>query len=374
MKLIRDWFERHFSDPQVVGLALVLLIGFAIVVLMGNMLAPVIASVIIAYLLEGLVLALTRLRMPRLVAVLIVFLAFLAFLLAVLFGLLPLLIRQVTALVQQLPGWLVAGQEALLSLPEKYPNLFSEEQVRELIGAVRLEVANMGQRVLTLSFSSAVGLFTLLVYTVLLPFLVFFFLKDKDRILAWLGQYLPRRRDMVLQVWRDVDLQIGNYVRGKFIEILIVWAVTFLAFNLLRLNFAMLLSVAVGLSVLIPYIGAVVATVPVALVAYFQWGLTPEFYWVLGVYLVIQALDGNVLVPVLFSEVTNLHPVAIIVAILVFGGLWGFWGIFFAIPLATLVQAVMAAWPRRPLEAAGEGATVQLEAHEPLAGKQRAKG
>jgi putative permease len=64
-------------------------------------------------------------------------------------------------------------------------------------------------------------------------------------------------------------------------------------------------------------------------------------------YLVIQALDGNVLVPLLFSEVVNLHPVAIIVAILVFGGLWGFWGVFFAIPLATLVNAVITAWPRR---------------------------
>ena len=61
------------------------------------------------------------------------------------------------------------------------------------------------------------------------------------------------------------------------------------------------------------------------------------------------------LVPLLFSEVVNLHPVAIIVAILVFGGLWGFWGVFFAIPLATLVQAVLKAWPTVPIGAAGEG-------------------
>jgi putative permease len=59
---------------------------------------------------------------------------------------------------------------------------------------------------------------------------------------------------------------------------------------------------------------------------------------------VIQILDGNVLVALLFSEVVNLHPVAIIVAVLVFGGMFGFWGIFFAIPLATLVQAVLKAW------------------------------
>jgi putative permease len=119
--------------------------------------------------------------------------------------------------------------------------------------------------------------------------------------------------------------------------------VTFSAFGL---NYAMLLGVLVGLSVIIPYIGATVVTVPVLIIAWFQWGWTVDFAWLSVAYFVIQALDGNVLVPLLFSEVVNLHPVAIIVAILVFGGLWGFWGVFFAIPLATLVQAVLTAWPR----------------------------
>ena len=67
-------------------------------------------------------------------------------------------------------------------------------------------------------------------------------------------------------------------------------------------------------------------TVPVAMVALFQWGLTPEFTWLMVVYTVIQVLTGNVLEPILFSEALNLHPVAIIIAVLVFGGLWGFWG------------------------------------------------
>ena len=108
----------------------------------------------------------------------------------------------------------------------------------------------------------------------------------------------------------------------------------------------MLLGLLVGLSVIVPYIGAVVVTVPVLLVGWFQWGWSSEFAWMATVYFIIQALDGNILVPLLFSEVVNLHPVAIIVAVLVFGGLWGFWGIFFAIPLATLVQAILFAWPR----------------------------
>ena len=85
----------------------------------------------------------------------------------------------------------------------------------------------------------------------------------------------------------------------------------------------------------------------IAAVAFFQWGLTAEFYWVVAVYTVIQILDGNVLVPLLFSEAVNLHPVAIIIAVLFFGGIWGFWGVFFAIPLATFIKAVIYAWPSR---------------------------
>ena len=103
----------------------------------------------------------------------------------------------------------------------------------------------------------------------------------------------------------------------------------------------------VGISVLIPYIGAAIVTLPIALVGYFQWGLTSDynFTWLMLSYFIIQFLDGNVLVPILFSEAVNLHPLAIIVSILVFGGLWGFWGVFFAIPLATLVKALINVWP-----------------------------
>ena len=180
--------------------------------------------------------------------------------------------------------------------------------------------------------------------------LVFFFLKDKRLILDWITEFLPRNRTLATTVWKDVDRQVANYVRGKFWEIIIVWSASFVAFTLFGLEYAMLLGVLVGLSVIIPYIGAAAVTIPVLMIAWFQWGWSGDFAWLAVTYFVIQALDGNVLVPLLFSEVVNLHPVAIIVAILVFGGFWGFWGVFFAIPLATLVQAVLSAWPRLEVE------------------------
>ena len=350
MQVIANWFRRYSSDPQVVFLTVVLVVGFAVVLTMGHMLAPVLASIVIAYLLEGLVAFLQRHGWPRLGGVLIVYIAFILFVVLVLFGVIPVVSRQVTDLVQQLPTMISEGQMSLMQLPERYPDVITAEQVQELISTIRSEIANFGQRVVSWSLASVVGVITILVYMILVPLLVFFFLKDQELIIGWSKRYLPKHRRIAGNVWQDVDRQISNYVRGKFWEIIIVWSVSYTTFYSFGLNYAMLLSLLVGLSVIIPYIGASMVTVPVLLIAWFQWGWTSDFAWIAVAYFVIQALDGNVLVPLLFSEVVDLHPVAIIVAILVFGGLWGFWGVFFAIPLATLVQAILSAWPRHDPE------------------------
>ncbi len=347
MKIISDWFQRFFNDPQAVILTVVLALGTSVILVMGRDLAPVLASLVIAYLLEGIVQLLqNRLRLPRLLGTIVVFVLFLAFVLFLLFGLLPLASRQLTQLIQQFPNMIVQGQNLLLSLPALYPEFITEAQVLGVINAMKAEIANWGQNVLTWSLAAGMGFITIVVYLVLVPLLVFFFLKDKELILTWLRGFLPHDHSLAQQVWREVDRQMGNYVRGKFLEILVVWVATYVAFAYMGLQFAMLLALMVGLSVIVPYIGAVVVTVPVALVAFFQWGWSSEFLWLLGVYLIIQGLDGNVLVPLLFSEVVDLHPIAIIAAVLVFGGLWGFWGVFFAIPLATVVQSILKAWPR----------------------------
>lgn len=345
MQPITDWFKRQAANPQIVYLALVLLGSLLVVVYIGNMLAPVLAGIVIAYLLEGLTQKLVRIKIPRVLAVWLVFCAFLLFVVALVFGLLPMLYSQMTEMVQQIPAILSLGQSALMTLPQKYPELFSAAQVQEIISAARAQLTELGQAVVATSLANAASLISLLIYLIILPILIFFFLHDKQRILKWCGTFQPRNNKLAQRVWHDVDLQIGNYIRGKFWEILIVWAVTFVVFKIFGLQFAMLLAVLVGLSVLIPYVGAAVVTIPVTAIAWFQWGWSGDFIYVVVAYLIIQALDGNLLVPLLFSEVVNLHPVAIIVAILFFGGLWGIWGIFFAIPLATLVHSIFIALP-----------------------------
>ncbi len=347
MEQILSWFRKHLNNPQVVILVGLLVLGYLLLAFFGGRRLPFFAGLVIAYLLEGLVSPLVRYHVPRLLAVLIVLLAFMTGLFFFFFWLLPLLTGQITQLVQQLPVIITKTQELLLRLPEHYPALITKEQIVELTAFLRTEIFGLGQTMVSVSVASVLGLITIVIYLIIVPMLVFFFLKDKDRLLAWFASLLPRQRRLAGEVWRDVNVQIGKYIRGKTWEILIIWGVTYAAFLWLKLPYAMLLALFTGLSVLIPYIGVAVAVIPVALVAFAQWGLASPFFYTLGAYTVIQIVDGNILAPLLLSEAVDIHPVAIIAAILFFGGLWGFWGVFFAIPLATLVQAVLKAWPRQ---------------------------
>eukprot|EP01093_Parvamoeba_rugata_P005098 TRINITY_DN173_c0_g1_i1.p1 TRINITY_DN173_c0_g1~~TRINITY_DN173_c0_g1_i1.p1 ORF type:complete len:272 (+),score=46.90 TRINITY_DN173_c0_g1_i1:53-817(+) len=241
------------------------------------------------------------------------------------------------------------AQVWLLQLPEQYPDFVHLGDVQDMLDGVNERIVSLGEQLLSASVSSLGSLASLLIYLVLVPLMVFFMLKDKDQLLDNLSPLLPSQRRLIKQVGSEMNTQIANYIRGKVIEIIIVGTISAVTFALMDLRYALLLGVLVGFSVLIPYIGAAVVTIPVAVVALFQWGITPDFWWLMIAYGVIQALDGNVLVPVLFSEAVSLHPVYIIIAVLFFGGLWGFWGVFFAIPLATLVKAVINAW-KGPLQ------------------------
>ncbi|MAX55544.1 MAG: AI-2E family transporter [Alcanivoracaceae bacterium] len=358
LRILRNWADQYFSDEEAVYLLVVLLAAGLLIAFFGGMLAPVLAAIVIAYLMQGLVSGLERRGMRRMLAVNLVFALFLGLLVMTLVLLLPMVWRQTALLVQeQLPHVLKNGEAWLRELPVHYPEVISLEQVNSVIAVIQRQVAEAGQGVLTLSLASIPNIVEVMVFLVLLPLLVFFFLKDKDAIVGWLMQFLPSRRRVLSHVWHEMDGQIANYVRGKAVEILLVGSVTFIAFVLLDMHYAVLLGVLVGLSVVVPYIGATVVTLPVAAVAYVQFGWSGEFALVMVVYGIIQFIDGNILVPLLFSEAVNLHPVAIITAILLFGGLWGLWGVFFAIPLATLFKAVLNAWPREGSYPVAEQAT-----------------
>lgn len=347
MNLIVEWFQRKFSDPQLLLLLLLLLVAILGVVLLGDMLTPAIGAVVVAFLLDGAVHWLREKGVSNIIAVSIVFITFLTLSIIAFFMLLPPIMGQFTQFFGQLPTMVTKLQGAVMTLPEAYPELIDQAHVGQLMDQIQGELLAVGQNALRFSLGSLVDLITIVVYVILVPVMVFFFLKDKDSILRWLGGFLPAHRPLVRQVWAEVITRWGDYARGKVYEILIVGFSAWALYSALGLQFAAFLALITGLSVMIPYIGAAAVTLPVAFVAFIQWGTGDQFYLAVALYLVLQALDGNFLVPLLFSEVVKLHPNAIILAILVFGGIWGLWGVFFAIPLATLAHSVIKAWSSR---------------------------
>ncbi|OUS41148.1 AI-2E family transporter [Oleispira antarctica] len=346
LTVLKGWMERFFSDEEALIFLLILISSFAIIISFGRVLAPVFIAIITAYLLQGGMHFCKRKGLGHLVSTIIMFTLFVGCFLSLLLVVIPATISQAGQLFYELPNMLGQGQELLMLLPEKYPELIAEHQVQNWISQSGTEMATFGQWLLSFSIHSIPGAITILIYLVLVPILVFFFLKDGSQITGFFVSFLPSDRKLMNTIWAEMEQQIANYIRGKAVEIFIVGGVTYVGFISFGLNYAELLAILVGLSVLIPYIGAAVVTVPVALIAYFQFGYGETLFYCLLVYGIIQALDGNVLVPLLFSEVVNLHPVAIIVAVLGFGGIWGFWGVFFAIPLATLFKAVLTSWPQ----------------------------
>ena len=409
MEAIKRWLRRQLSNPQVALLGVLLLVGMVVIYFFGGMLAPFLAAVVIAYLLDSIALRMEKhLHLPRLFAVTAVFIGFLVGILFLCFVLLPAIVNQVQSFVvdgspkiirtvktsfsnladsapdwlaDSAPDWLKLGKIAEEKTKETGEESVAEEESpketrmennnaspvtntganegapgRLNIDFLEGQIINLGQIILAQLLNAFRNVVVWIVYLVLIPVLVFFMLKDKGKIIKWVIQFLPKDHSLATQVWRDVNVQISNYIRGKFWEIIIVWSVTYATFRLFELKTALLLSLFVGLSVLIPYVGAAIMYIPIALAAFDHAAVDQagnwnqkvfwEVFWILAAYTIIQILDGNVLAPILLSDVTSLHPVAIIFAILIFGGLWGFWGVFFAIPLATLVHAVIKAWPK----------------------------
>jgi putative permease len=346
-EVLTRWYQRYLSEEEAVVLLVLLVVAFLVMLAFGEILAPVFVAVILAYLMQGVANLLRQRGLPAELSVAVSTFLFMGGFFAVLFGLAPLVWRQLVALVREAPTMIEAGRQVLVTLPEEYPVFFTQQQVNELTAAIQAEMTSVGQLLVTKGLSSIPSVLALIVYLILIPLMVFFFLKDREQLISWFAGFLPDKRPLLDQIWQELNLQFANYARGKGIEVLIVGVASYVIFAVFSLNYAALLGLIVGLSVIVPYIGATLVTIPVVLVAYAQFGVSLDFYWVVGAYLLIQVLDGNVLVPLLFSEAVNLHPVAIVIAVLFFGGLWGLWGIFFAIPLATLVSAILSAWPSR---------------------------
>ncbi len=357
LDVLKQWYRKNFSDPNAVTLAMVVILAMLAFYWFGKILTPVIVAAVFAFLLEWPVKKVSSFGVSRNISTAIVITAFVGAMVTTIVKVIPVIWKQSIALVKELPEMLTQAKTFIQELPAHYPNI-DPILIDRVMGNVDSKMVTFLENLLQTIMASVTDFVALLIYLILVPLMVFFMLKDKVSLYRGFDRLLPADRTLISQVSTEMNEQIINYIRGKVIEILAVGISTYIAFIIMDLRYAAVLGLLVGLSVLIPYIGAAVVTIPVAVVALFQFGLSPDFYYVIIAYGVIQALDGNLLVPLLFSEAVDLNPVYIIVAVLFFGGLWGFWGVFFAIPLASLVKALINAWSFKQLPLAEQSETL----------------
>ena len=347
-KFFKDWYNTHLTEPNQASFALIILFTIIILYVLIETVAPILVAVVLAYMLEGLVKrSLDYINLERKLVVILVYSLFILISVIILFLLLPLMLEQLSNLLKSLPSYLEYSiqQGKIIAL-----GVFSSEQMNDFLSGLNSEMSSMGKSVLSYSLSSAGNIFETIIYIFIVPILIFFILYDKENIFTWFKKFFPEKLDLSKKASKELDLKIGNYIRCKFIEIIIVWTASFIVFIMLDLKYSLLLIFLCGISVIIPYVGAIAVTIPIILIGYFQWGTSAEFWSVIIGHVIIQVVDGNVIVPILFSDAVNIHPLAILIAILFFGSIWGIWGVFFAIPLAVFLNTLINIWPTTKVE------------------------
>ena len=175
----------------------------------------------------------------------------------------------------------------------------------------------------------------------LVPLFSFFFLRDSRRIMRNLIAQTPNRYfEMVLDIYDHVSWQLAHFIRGRIIEAMLIGTVVWFGLSLTDIRYAPLLGVIAGVTNLVPYIGPIVGMVPGLVIALVDLGVGPEFWWIFCVYLLIAQviLDNFILIPVLISRVSNLHPLWVILAIVMGGKLYGVLGMIIGVPIASVIK------------------------------------
>ena len=346
-EILRSFLNTVFGHTEALILLAMIAIVVVVLLTLGTYLAPILGGLVMAFALNGLVLRLTDLKVPHGLAILLVLLLFVGAIVALVVVILPLVWTQLQNFIAQVPELLTTLQGYVTRLTLEYPDLLPMALPTMLAESIQGHITEWSAGLLQGLLQQVPNMIGVAIFVLIVPIALFFFLKDKQQLIGYIQRFLPEERPLLDRVGGETLRQMGRYVRGKLLEILIVGSVCYLAFLMLGLQYAALLALVVGLSVIIPFVGAAVVTIPVIAMALFQFGWSWDFAWVMIAYTVIQVLDGNVLVPLLFSEANDLHPLVIISAVLAFGGIWGIWGVFFAIPLATFIRTIVDSWPTK---------------------------
>lgn len=319
---------------------------FILLAVLRDILLPFVVGAAIAYLLDPLADRLEALGFSRLWATIVIVSVFgLFFVLGVVF-LLPLLIDQLIDLAAKLPGYFQSIRELATGYLEEW---FGDDWMNGKLGLdgnikdIAEKAAGWVGQVLSSVWSGGLALVNFLALLVITPVVTFYLLLDWDRMIARISSWLPRNHAVTIRkVASDINDVMSGFVRGQVTVLFILGIFYVVGLTLIGLNFGLLIGLAAGLISFIPFVGPIVGFVVGGAVAVVQFW--PEWHWVaavISVFLIGQAVEGNILSPMIVGDRVRLHPVWLIFALFVFGYLFGFVGMLLAVPLAAAIGVLV---------------------------------
>lgn len=328
---------------QALAWVAIITVTLALLVLLRDMLLPFVAGMAIAYFLDPAADWMERRGVKRWLATLLIILLFFVVAILVVVLLIPLVSDQFTKFMDHLPGYIAFFNERILpslqiwaarfgidivTLDPKTALAGNGEQVMKVIGGVLTGLLGGGQ-----------AIFNVLSLLVITPVVGFYLLRDWDRMIAQINEYLPLdHAETIREQAVEIDKVLAGFVRGQMLVCLFLAAFYGLGLTIFGLQFGLFIGITAGMISFIPYVGTTLGFVVGVGVAVAQFWSDPIWIAaVAGVFIVGQMIEGNVLHPVLIGDRVGLHPVWIMFALLAGGSLFGFVGILIAVPLFAVI-------------------------------------
>ncbi len=320
--------------------------GFAAVIFfvllwaLGDVLVPFLLGGAIAYFLDPVADKLERLGASRVLATAIITLV--ALLLFVLMALLviPTLVNQSVQLFNTAPD---LAKNFGTFLTERFPSLLdSDSTLRQSLDSLAATVQERGGELVTTALSSAASLINIAVLFVIVPVVSVYLLLDWDNMVARIDELLPRdHAPTIRKLAGQIDKTLASFIRGMGTVCLILGAYYAIALMLVGLQFGLVVGFVAGLITFIPYLGALIGGALAIGLGLFQfWGDWVSLGLVAGIFVIGQVIEGNFLTPKLVGNSVGLHPVWLILALSVFGTLFGFVGMLVAVPVAAALGVI----------------------------------
>jgi predicted PurR-regulated permease PerM len=304
---------------------------------LGNVLLPFVIGAAVAYFLDPVADRLEALGLSRIAATAIITVVSILFFILAALLIIPTLIQQTTNLFNTAPA---IFRQLQMFFAEQFPTVLDETSpVRDALMSVGASIQEKGASLLAKVLSSAASLLNIVLLFVISPVVAVYLLLDWDNMIARINALLPLdHAPTVRHLARDIDKTLSSFVRGMGSVCLILGTYYAVALMIVGLEFGLIVGAVAGLVTFIPYVGALLGGALAIGLALFQfWGDWMSIGLVAGIFFVGQFLEGNLLTPKLVGNSVGLHPVWLMLALSVFGALFGFIGMLIAVPVAASI-------------------------------------